>query len=113
MKTSIARRLDRLSVRLNELNQLLSNETVTTDLDNFRKLSREHAEIIPVVDLYHAYQQVEQDLQTAREMASDPEMREFAETEIQAGKEKLAVIETELQKQLLPKDPNDEAQLAD
>ena len=47
-------------------------------------------------------------MQTAREMASDLEMREFAETEMQTGKEKLAEIETELQKQLLPKDPNDE-----
>jgi len=108
MKASLSNRLERLSVRLNELNQMLSSETITADLDNFRKLSREHAEIIPVVDLYHAYQQVEQDLQTAREMSSDPEMRAFAETEIQAGKEKLAEIETELQKQLLPKDPNDD-----
>ncbi len=108
MKTSLTRRLERLSVRLNELDQTLSSETITADLDKFRKLSREHAEIIPVVDLYRAYQQVERDMQTAREMASDLEMREFAETEMQTGKEKLAEIETELQKQLLPKDPNDE-----
>ncbi|HNP27346.1 MAG TPA: peptide chain release factor 1, partial [Nitrosomonas sp.] len=108
MKASLANRLERLSVRLEELNQMLSSEMVTADLDNFRRLSREHAEIIPVVDLYHAYQQAEQDMITAREMASDPEMREFAETEMQTGKEKLAEIEAELQKQLLPKDPNDD-----
>ncbi|GJL76536.1 peptide chain release factor 1 [Nitrosomonas sp.] len=108
MKTSLANRLERLSVRLEELNQMLSSEMVTADLDNFRRLSREHAEIIPVVDLYHAYQQAEQDMITAREMASDPEMREFAETEMQTGKEKLAEIEAELQQQLLPKDPNDD-----
>lgn len=108
MKASLINRLDRLSVRLEELNRMLSSESVTADLENFRKLTREHAEIIPIVDLYHTYQQTEQDMQTAREMATDPEMREFADTEILSGKEKLAEIETELQKLLLPKDPNDE-----
>ncbi|SEN36934.1 peptide chain release factor 1 [Nitrosomonas marina] len=108
MKSSLTNRLERLSVRLEELNQLLSSETATDDLDNFRKLTREHAEIIPIVDLYHAYQQTEQDIKTAREMSDDPEMREFAEAEVQSGKDKLAIIETELQKQLLPKDPNDD-----
>ncbi len=108
MKASLINRLDRLSVRLEELNHLLSSETVTADLDNFRKLSCEHAEIIPIVDLYHAFQQTESDIQTAQEMIADPELREFAEIEIQVGKDKLAEIEVELQKQLLPKDPNDE-----
>lgn len=108
MNASLNARLDRLSVRLEELNQMLSSESITEDLENFRKLSREHAEIIPLVDLYHAYQQTERDVQTAREMVSDPEMREFAEAELLIGREKLAEIETELQKLLLPKDPNDE-----
>ncbi len=108
MNKSIASRLTQLSVRLEELNQLLSSGTATVDLDKYRKLTREHAEIIPIVELYHAYQQSERDIQTAREMSADLEMREFAEAEIQAGKEKLIRIEADLQKQLLPKDPNDE-----
>ncbi len=108
MKGSITTRLTRLGVRLEELNQMLSSETVTADLDNFRKLTREHSEIVPIVELYRAYQQSEQDIQTAREMFADPDMREFAEAEVQEGKENLVHIEAELQKQLLPKDPNDE-----
>ncbi len=108
MNKSIADRLTRLSVRLEELNQLLSSEKITADLDKYRKLTRERAEIVPVVELYHAYEQTELDIQTAREMIPDPQMRDFAEAEIVAGKEKLQKIETELLKQLLPKDPNDE-----
>lgn len=108
MNKNITDRLTRLSVRLEELNQVLSSESATADLDNYRKLTREHAEIVPIVELYHAYQQSEQDIQTAREMHADLEMRSFAEAEIQAGKEKLVKIEAEIQKQLLPKDPNDE-----
>ncbi|MBX3616464.1 peptide chain release factor 1 [Nitrosomonas sp.] len=108
MNKNITDRLTRLSVRLDELNHLLSSESATADLDNYRKLTREHSEIVPIVELYREYQQCEQDIQTAREMHADLEMRAFAETEIQAGKEKLVKIEAEIQKQLLPKDPNDE-----
>ena len=108
MKNSMSTRLTQLCVRLEELNHLLSSETITADLDKFRKLSREHAEIQPIVELYESYQRTEGDVQTAREMSADPEMREFAEAEIQEGKEKLVQVEAELQKQLLPKDPNDE-----
>ncbi|MCE7913366.1 MAG: peptide chain release factor 1 [Nitrosomonas sp. PRO4] len=108
MNKNITERLTRLSVRLEELNQLLSSQSATADLDNYRKLTREHAEIVPIVELYRAYQQSEQDIQTAKEMYADLEMRAFAENEIQSGKEKLVQIESEIQKQLLPKDPNDE-----
>ncbi len=108
MNKNITDRLTRLSVRLEELNHLLSSESATSDLDNYRKLTREHAEIIPIVELYRSYQQSESDIQTAREMHADLEMRDFAETEIQAGKERLVKIESEIHKQLLPKDPNDE-----
>jgi peptide chain release factor 1 len=108
MNKNITDRLTRLSVRLEELNHLLSSESATADLDNYRKLTREHAEIVPIVELYRTYQQSERDIQTAREMHADLEMRAFAEVEIQAGKEKLVKLESEIQKQLLPKDPNDE-----
>lgn len=108
MKKSMATRLTQLSMRMEELNHLLSSETITADLDRYRKLTREHAEILPVVKLYDDYLQTDRDIQTAREMSADPEMRAFAETEIQDSREKLTQIEAELQKQLLPKDPNDE-----
>lgn len=108
MNKSIADRLTRLSVRLEELDRLLSSEKITADMDNYRKLTRERAEIVPVVELYHAHYQTELDIQTAREMSADPQMRDFADAEIVTGKEKLQKIENELLKQLLPKDPNDE-----
>ena len=108
MNKGITAKLLQLSSRLVELNYLLSSENITSNLDNYRKLTRERAEIVPVVELYHAYQQSEHDIQTAQEMSSDVEMREFADAEIKNGKEKLAQIESELQRLLLPKDPNDE-----
>jgi peptide chain release factor 1 len=108
MKPSIAAKLAQLSARLEELNGLLSAERVTADLDNYRKLTREHAEIAPVVELYSAYRAAEHDVKSAQSMMSDPEMKELAEAEIRDGKQKLVGIESELQRRLLPRDPNDD-----
>jgi peptide chain release factor 1 len=108
MKQSIATKLGQLTNRLEEINRLLSAENVTADIDNYRKLAREHAEIAPVVELYRAYRSGEEDIRAAQEMVSEPSMREFAEAEIAQTRARLAQIESDLQKQLLPRDPNDE-----
>ena len=108
MKPSIAAKLAQLTSRLDELNRLLSSEDVTNDMESYRRLTREHAEIEPVVGLYRAYCKGEDDIRVAEEMAADPEMRAFAEDEIRATRDRLAALEVDLQKQLLPKDPNDE-----
>ncbi|MFA5242984.1 MAG: peptide chain release factor 1 [Sulfuricella sp.] len=108
MKSSILAKLASLSERLEELNLLLSSADITSNMDNYRKLTREHADITPVVAQYHAWQQCEQDIRDAQEMLADPEMKEFAAAEIEEGKARLEQIELDLQKLLLPKDPNDE-----
>ena len=108
MKASIAGKLAQLTLRLDELNHLLSSENVTANMENYRRLTREHAEIAPVVKLYQSYRKSEEDIQAAQEMTSDPAMREFAEAEIRDTRQRLAQIEAELQQQLLPTDPNDD-----
>src|SRR3954465_2483326 len=108
MKPSIASKLAQLSARLEELNALLSSEDVTKNLENYRKLTREHAEISPAVELYKAYVKRAHDIAAAHEMANDPEMRELVEAEISEGKNRLLELEAELQRRLLPKDPSDE-----
>ncbi|HEY0338566.1 MAG TPA: PCRF domain-containing protein, partial [Burkholderiales bacterium] len=108
MKASISAKLTQLTLRLEELNALLASQDVTGDMDNYRRLTREHAEITPVVGLYRAYRSAEEDFKTAQEMAEDPGSREFAEAEMRATRERLDQIEAEVQKQLLPRDPNDE-----
>ncbi len=108
MKPSIEAKLAQLGQRLEELNHLLSDPDLTSDLDNYRKLTKEHAELTPVVAQYQAYQQCARDIETAQEMAGDQEMREFAENEIRENHQRQAQIELELQKLLIPKDVNDE-----
>ena len=108
MKPSIASKLDQLSLRLEEVGRLLTAENVAADMDQYRRLTREHAELEPVVALYRQYQASLGDLKTAEDMSNDPAMREFAEVEITETRSRIEGFEAELQKLLLPKDPNDE-----
>ena len=108
MKPSIAAKLESLTRRLGEVGDILSSEAATRDMEQYRRLSREHAELTPVVSLFGKYVQAEADIAAAQEMLADPQMRIYAEAEIKSGREKLGEIEIELQQLLLPKDPNDE-----
>ena len=108
MKQSIRDKLENLVGRLDELDRVLASGEATRDMDQYRKLTREHAELGPVVALYQTWRQTESDLQSALEMMADPEMKDLAEAEVKSAKERLPEIETELQKLLLPKDANDE-----
>jgi peptide chain release factor 1 len=108
MKTSMQQKLDQLTTRLAELNDLLSRADVTANLDQYRKLTREHAEIGPVVEHYAHWRQAHTDGQTAQELFADASMREFAEEEARAARERMGQLEGELRTMLLPKDPNDD-----
>ena len=108
MKPSIAAKLDQLARRLEELDRQLSAEEATRDIEAFKRLSREHAEIAPVVARFGEYKAAEADLATALEMMTDPSMKDFAEAEARAARERMAELEAELQRLLLPRDPNDD-----
>ncbi len=101
-------KLDQLANRLVELDELLMHEGATANMDSYRKLTREHAEIGPLVALYKDYQRAQNDIAEAQEMLGDPDMKQFAQEEIEAGKARVAALEADLQKMLLPKDVNDE-----
>ena len=108
MKPSLADKLARADDRLVELDALLAQPEIAGDMDSFRKLSRERAELDPVVTLYRQYRQLEADQKTAQELLADPDMRELAEAELADGDARIARLQIDLQTALLPKDPNDE-----
>lgn len=86
---------------------MLAEPDTASDMDRFRKLSRERAEIDPVVALFKNYESTEADIEAAMEMTADPELRDMAEEELKTGRVRLEALEEELQLQLLPKDPDD------
>ncbi|MES2036968.1 MAG: peptide chain release factor 1 [Pseudomonadota bacterium] len=108
MKPSMLHKLDQLAERLDEVSQLLMQEGATNDMDSYRKLNREHAELGPLVALYNNYKQAQADIAEAELMLSDPDMKAFAQDEIEAAKNTMQTLESDLQTMLLPKDPNDE-----
>jgi len=111
MKESLLNKLELLCARHEEIAALLSDIETINDQDKFRSLSMEYAQLEDVVKNFNAYQQAQAVLASAREMLEedDAEMRELAEEEINENITLIESLEVELQKLLLPKDPNDNA----
>ncbi len=100
-------RLEQLSRRLLEIDALLSEPDAAGDLDRFRKLTRERAEIEPVVSAFSEYTACQSAMADARALMDDAEMRELAEEEFQTAQARSEVLEESLQRLLLPRDPDD------
>jgi len=110
MKASILEKLQNISDRHEEVGALLSDPDVIGDQNRFRDLSKEYAELEPVVKAYADYSQVQENIVEAKLLLkdADADMRDMAQEELKAGEDELSGLEMDLQKLLLPKDPNDE-----
>jgi peptide chain release factor 1 len=110
MKASILAKLDHLADRYEEVGALLSDPDIIGDQNKFRELSKEYAELEPVVKCYQSYQEVVNDIEEAKLLLkdSDPDMRAMAQEELKEGEAQQDGLEMDLQKLLLPKDPNDD-----
>lgn len=109
MKASLLRKLDILQDRFEELTALLGEADVIADQPRFRAYSKEYADVEPVITTYRALVQVKEDIVAAQALLkdSDPDMRAMAVEEVAEGEAKQAELEQELQRMLLPRDPND------
>ena len=110
MKPFLRQQLDRYAFRLEELNFLLSRDDIMGDMAQYRLISKEHAEVTQIAGRYARFKQVESDIEGARGLLADPDMAEMADMareEITSGEAELLQLEAELQRLLLPKDPDD------
>ncbi|WP_421831942.1 peptide chain release factor 1 [Limnobacter sp.] len=107
MKDSMRNRLTRLAERLADLEEFLSSQNAANDMAQFKAITRERSELLPATERFAEYLSIETDLNTAQEWLSDPDMRDMAREEIAQNEAKLAQLEADLQRLLLPKDPND------
>ena len=108
MKDTLRHQLDRLGLRLAELDASLADNAVASDIKRFRALSKEQADVAEVVGLYRRYLQREEDLDVAQGLLEEPDMSEMAREEITQAQADMAQLQTELQAALLPRDPDDE-----
>ncbi|MBL8377556.1 MAG: peptide chain release factor 1 [Burkholderiales bacterium] len=111
MKPSMSAKLENLARRVDELDAILSSESATRDMESYRRLTREHAEITPVVELFRRWRARGDDLAAAQEMLGDADSKAFAEEEIGQARNDLEGLEKDLERALLPRDPNDERNL--
>jgi peptide chain release factor 1 len=108
MKQTLRHQLDRLGLRLAELDASLADNAVASDIKRFRALSKEQADVAEVVGLYRRYLQREEDLDVAQGLLEEPDMAEMAREEISQAKADMAQLQAKLQAALLPRDPDDE-----
>lgn len=107
MKPSIRQKLETIRERFAEITALLAEPETQNDNNRFRELSQEYAQLEPVVQAYDAYTDNEAEIESAEEMLSDPEMAELAADSLQDAKAKAEELLPQLQRLLLPRDPND------
>jgi peptide chain release factor 1 len=113
MKDSLRQQLQRLGLRLAELDANLADPQVTADMQRYRKLAREQADATEVVGLFRRFEQCEANLADAQAMLndpanSDPDLAEMAREEISTAQAGIATLHAQLQTALLPRDPDDE-----
>jgi peptide chain release factor 1 len=111
MTPSIRRKLETLAERHEEVGRLLAQPDALSDANRFRELSREYAQLEPVVLSLHEHDQAERELAETQAMLDDPEMREMAADDIDRLHARLQDLDAALQLLLLPKDPRDEGNI--
>jgi len=110
MKPSIKAKLQQLTIRYEELKNLLSDPDVTNDLNKYRELSKEFAQCEPLVNAYLRYQAVNTQIDEAKALLEedDPELQQLAKLEIKKAEDEIVELDQYLLVALLPQDPNDD-----
>ncbi|MGH8583776.1 MAG: peptide chain release factor 1 [Gammaproteobacteria bacterium] len=113
MQVSLLEKLERLDRRREEIQGLLAQQEVISDQNRFRDLSREYAELDPIVGCFHDYQNNQRDMESARTMLgdSDPGLRALAAEELKETQQRDGQLERELHRFLLPQDPADNSNI--
>ena len=100
-------RLESIKKRYEELNTLLMDPEIMSDFKKVKDLSKEQSDLKEIVDKYSEYEIAEKNIEEAKQLVNDPELREMAELEIEDNSEKLEKLTQELEILLIPKDEND------
>jgi peptide chain release factor 1 len=101
-------KLEDVEKKYEELNKKISDPEIIARQEEWKKLMKEHSSIIDVVEKFREYKKIKDDLEQAKEMLSDKDLKDLAELEMEELKEKLPKVEEELKFLLIPKDPNDD-----
>ena len=101
-------KLEDVEKRYDELTAQISDPEVIARTSEWQKLMKEHASLEDIVAKYREYKKAKNDFEEAKQMASDKELKELAEAEMNELREKIPALEEELKILLIPKDPDDD-----
>ena len=101
-------RLEDVEKRYEDLTTKISNPDIIAAQSDWKNYMKEHAEIEPIVLKYREYKNTKKMMEDAKEMMSDPDLKDLAEQEMLENKEKLPKLEEELKILLIPNDPDDD-----
>jgi len=104
-------RLDQLESRYQDLERSLASPEVISDSSKYQKTAKAHSELTLVVEKYREYKDLKRGIEESKAVLADekdPEMRAYAQEELDKLEERAVRVEEELKVLLLPKDPNDE-----
>ncbi|MDG2061135.1 MAG: peptide chain release factor 1 [SAR86 cluster bacterium] len=109
MLDSLINKLKQISLRYKEVESLLSLPDVTENQENFVALSKEYADLGPIISGYNRYVEIQESLAELNQLKndSDNELRELAQSESEELENELKIIMLEIRQHLLPKDPDD------
>ena len=100
--------LEEIEKKYIDLTEKISDPEVISNQNEWRKMMKEHSNIEPIVEKYREYKSTQKNLEEAKEMMNDKELKDLAEEEMLSAKEKLPKLEEELKMLLIPKDPDDD-----
>ncbi len=101
-------KLEGIEKKYEDLTQKISDPEIIAAQNEWKTYMKEHADLEPIVLKYREYKKVQAQMEEAKEMLSDPELKDLAEMELVEAKEKLPKLEEELKILLIPKDPDDD-----
>ncbi|MBL6819673.1 MAG: peptide chain release factor 1 [SAR86 cluster bacterium] len=107
MKANIRKSLESIKSKANELSDMLSDHSITSDIDQLTKLNKEFSEVKDIVNNWDDYLELEKNLVDLEELLKDDEMKELASEEKKDNELKLQALEAQIMIQLLPKDKDD------
>ena len=107
MKANIRKSLENIKLKANELSVMLSDPSITSDIDQLTKLNKEFSEVKDIVNNWDEYLELEKNLVDLEELLKDDEMKELASEEKKDNELKLQALEAQIMIQLLPKDKDD------
>ena len=100
-------KLEAIKNRFDEVSELIVDPNIISDMKQYIQLNKEYKDLQPIIEAYHEYKNILSNIENAKEMLKDDEMKEMAKIELDDLMPKQEVLEEEIKVLLIPKDPAD------